>query len=102
LLVLSETTSFFENIAHMFTGMAVPDAHVADKSLERFLAKYYLVLCLFGPIVVLCVASAFYLRHFAKKINRHCSCSGNRGFVWRCQPSSRRARKPTLPTLDVI
>jgi hypothetical protein len=74
LYVLSETTLFFENTAQFFTGMQPPTPRFNDKSVEQFLARHYVLICLLGPILVVIVSLSFYFQYYSRELTRLCKC----------------------------
>lgn len=91
--MLSETTLFFERTSNFFTGIQSPAPNGQEKSVERFFANHYTMICLFGPTMVIILVAMFYIRHYSRKLNHLCKCSQACGFFLPlrcCSPVTQR------------
>ena len=100
LYVISETTLFFENTAQFFTGMQPPTAQLMDKSMERFLANNYVLLCLLGPSLVLALTANFYIQYYWRDLQNLSKCERTKeqSSKWLCCRRSDSGPKMPSPS----
>ena len=92
LYFISETTLFFENTAQYFTGMQPPSSQLYDKSIERFLANHYVLLCLLGPSLVLVLTANFYIQYYWKDLQNFSKCQQGK----RCRSPTKQPSKSSV------